>query len=192
MKTLLIGASLLWAAAASGQEFKLGSKVGDFNVLDGKGKTVAFSSLRGETTVVMFVATKCPISNGYNERMDAVYRDYSAKGVKFVFINSNFTEPAQEVEEHRQAHSLTFPVYKDDGSTVADLFGATVTPEAFVIASDGVIKYHGYVDDSLNTARIQNQGLRKALDAVMAHQAPPVAETKAFGCTIKRAKKRST
>jgi len=192
LKLLIAGLSLLLAAALSGQEFKLGSKVGDFTVSDLQGRAVQFSSLRGDTTVVMFVATKCPISNGYNERMDTLYKDYTARGVKFVFINANATEPAQEVEEHRKAHSLTFPVYKDPGNKVADQFGATVTPEAFVIDNQGTIQYHGYIDDSLNTARIQNQGLRKALDSVMAHQAPPVAETKAFGCTIKRAKKPTT
>ena len=91
--------------------------------------------------------------------------------------------------EHRQAHAFAFPVYKDAGNAVADRFGASVTPETFVIGSDGVVRYHGYIDDSLNAARIQNQGLRKALDAVLAGQPVSMGETKAFGCTIKRAKK---
>jgi len=188
MRKALWGATLLLAAAAFGQEFKVGSKVSDFTVFDLKGRPAAFSSLRGATTVVIFIATQCPVSNAYNERMNAVYRDYSAKGVKFVFLNANSTEPPAEVEEHARTHGFLFPVYKDQGNTVADRFGASVTPETFVITADGVIQYHGYIDDSQNPARIQKQGLRSALEAVLASRPVATAETKAFGCTIKRKK----
>jgi peroxiredoxin len=191
MPSVRVGACLLLAAGLFGQEFKLGSKVGDFTLHDLKGGAVPFSSLRGSTTVVVFVATKCPISNGYNERMNAVYRDYSPRGVKFVFVNANSNEPAAEVAEHAASHTLAFPVYKDDGNVVADLFGATVTPETFVMDAHGVLAYHGYIDDSLNAARIQNQGLRKALDAVLAGRAVAAPTTKAFGCTIKKSKRAS-
>ena len=188
MRKALWGAPLLLAAAVFSQEFKVGSKVSDFTVFDLRGQPAAFSSLRGATTVVVFIATQCPVSNAYNERMNAVYRDYSAKGVKFVFINANSTEPPAEVGEHARTHGFLFPVYKDQGNIVADRFGASVTPETFVITADNVIQYHGYIDDSQNPARIQKQGLRNALDAVLANKPVATAETKAFGCTIKRRK----
>jgi hypothetical protein len=149
------------------------------------------ASLRGDVTVVLFVGTKCPISNDYNARMKAVYTDYTARGVKFVFVNSNFNEPLSEVRDHARDHGFPFPVYKDEGSVMANAFGAQVTPEAYVIDKAGIVRYHGYVDDSRNPARIQNQGLRLALDAVLAGAPVSVAVTKAFGCTIKRSRKAS-
>jgi peroxiredoxin len=118
--------------------------------------------------------------------MKAVYNDYAAKGVHFVFINANGTESAAEVAEHAKAHGFPFAVYKDASGAVADRFGAQVTPETFVIDKDSVIRYHGYIDDSANEARVHNQGLRRALDAVLAGKDVPAAQTKAFGCTIKR------
>ncbi len=190
MKPTLLGAALALATLAYGQDFKLGSKVSDFNLTDVKGNTVSYSALKGKLTVVTFVATKCPISNDYNERMKAVYNDYVSRGVKFIFVNSNLSEPAAEVADHAQKNGFAFQVYKDPDNAVADRFGAQVTPEAFVIDSNGVIRYHGYIDDSRNPERIQKQGLRMALDAVMAGRQVEPAETKAFGCTIKRAKKR--
>jgi peroxiredoxin len=191
MKKLLVSALLLWGSAALAEEYKLGSPVGDFQIQDVTGKPVAFSSLRGNTTVVIFMGTKCPISNNYNERMTAVYKDYTAKGVKFVFINANFNEPASEVVEHAKSHALGFPIYKDEGNRVADAFGATVTPETYVLDEGGVMRYHGYIDDAQNVARVQNHGLRNAIDAVMAHQTVAKPETKAFGCTIKRQRRAS-
>ncbi len=190
MKPMLLGAALVLAAVANGQDFKLGSKVSDFTLTDTKGIPVSYATLKGNVTVVTFIATKCPISNAYNERMKSVYQDYSAKGVRFIFINSNSSEPAAEVAEHAQTHGFTFAVYKDPDNAVADRFGAQVTPESFVIDSNGVIRYHGYIDDSRNADRIQKQGLRLALDAVLAGKQVETAETKAFGCTIKRGKKR--
>jgi len=188
MQRLLLGMALSLATLAFGQEFNLGSKVTDFTVRDLKGEAVPFSSLKGDVTVVMFIATKCPVSNAYNERMNVLYKDYAAKGVKFLFLNSNVAELPAEMAEHARTHNFAFPVYKDQDNAVADRFGAQVTPEAFVIDSAGVIRYHGYIDDSQNPARISRQSLRSALDALIAGQQVQTAETKAFGCTIKRRK----
>ncbi len=187
----MLTAALLVTAAAFAQDFKLGSKVTGFTVANLDGKPVDFAALKGDVTVVMFIATQCPISNDYNDRMRALYNDYSAKGVKFIFINANASEPAAEVREHARQHNFPFQVYKDQGNAVADRFDAQVTPEAYVIDSSGTVRYHGYIDDSRNAARIQKQGLRMALDAVMAGKPVETAETKAFGCTIKRGKKAS-
>ncbi len=181
-------AAALSAAVLLGQDFKLGARVGEFTLRDLEGHTVEFSSLRGPVTVVTFIATQCPVSNSYNDRMNAIYKDYSARGVKFVFVNANRTEPAAEVAQHAKAH-LVFPVYKDPDNAAADKFGASVTPEAFVIDSAGVIRYHGSIDDSMEMRRVSVQRLRNALDAVLADQPVAQPETKAFGCSIKRIKK---
>ncbi|MFB3827412.1 MAG: redoxin domain-containing protein [Bryobacteraceae bacterium] len=188
MKRSLLGAALALAGLACGQEFSLGSKVGGFSLQDVKGNAVGYAALKGDVTVLVFVATQCPISNDYNERMNALFKEYSGRGVKFIFVNANSTEPAAEVDAHAKKN-FAFAVYKDAGNAVADRFGAQVTPEAFVMDKDGVIRYHGYIDDSRNAQRITRRGLRDALDAVLEGRPVAAAQTKAFGCTIKRAKK---
>ena len=190
MKRLLVSA-LLFTAISFSQEFRLGSKVGDFSVNDLTGKSVSFSDLKGSTTVVIFISTNCPISNSYNDRMNALYRDYSPKGVHFVFINSNVNEPPDQVREHAKRVGFAFPVYKDQQNKVADMFGAMATPETYVIDSTGTIRYHGYIDDSSAEARVTRQGLRNALDDVLAGKEVDRPETKAFGCTIKRGRQTS-
>ncbi len=185
---LSVGISAYLAVALFGQEYELGSKVGDFGMFDLQGKLVQFSALKGDVTVLLFIATKCPISNDYNERMKAVFTAYAPKGVMFVVINSNYSEPPAEVAAHAARHGFPFKVYKDNNNIVADLFGAQVTPEAFVLDRTGTIRYHGYVDDSRDPANIKVRGLRSALDAVLAGTPVAKAETKAFGCAIKRVK----
>src|ERR1019366_10814640 len=114
-----------------------------------------FSRLRGSTTVVAFISANCPVSNGFNDRMTALFNDYSARGVKFVFINSNANESAAEVAQHRQSAGFPFEVYRDPGNRAADLFGAMATPETYVIDSGGILRYHGYIEDSINEARVK-------------------------------------
>ena len=175
---------LCFAIAAFGQ-------VGNFSLTDLHGGTVSISPGKGEVSVVMFISAVCPVSNSYNIRMNDLYREYSAKGVKFVFINANQNEKPAEVEEHTRRAHFPFAVYADVGNVVADLFGAQSTPEAFVIGGDGAIRYHGRIDDSQNPARVQHHSLRLAIDAVLAGREVAAPETKAFGCTIKRARKTS-
>lgn len=163
-----------------------GSTVPDFDLKSVDGADVRYSQVSGDFTVITFIATMCPVSNGYNDRMKALYSDYAGKGVKFVFINSNNSESAADVKAHAAEHGFSFQVYKDPGNNVADQFGAQVTPEAFLV-KDGKIVYHGRIDDALK-GEVKDHTLRDALNAVLAGKAPGKQGTKAFGCTIKRVK----
>ncbi len=185
-------ASLVFAAAVAGQDSRPGSAVDDFLLTTTGGRTVPYSALRGDVTVIVFLSTECPISNDYNERMKQVYLDYVARGVKFAFVNANRTEPASDVEAHRRSVGFPFPVYQDPDHIAADRFGAAVTPETFVIDRAGVVRYHGPIDDSRNPARVRVRALSEALEAVLAGRAVRRPEIKAFGCTIKRLGKKPT
>jgi hypothetical protein len=118
--------------------------------------------------------------------MASLAREYGAKGVAFVGINSNRQESVEEIAGHAAQHGFTFPVLKDVGNVQADHFGAQVTPEIYVYDPGWVLRYHGRIDDDRSGANVKSQDLRNALDAVLAGQTVPVVETKAFGCTIKR------
>ncbi len=181
----------LMAGALCAQEFKLGSHVPDFQVRDLDGKPIAFSALKGPITVVTFIATQCPVSNSYNQRMTDLYKDYTAKNVKFIFVNANRSEPASEVREHARRVGFPFAVYKDPDNVLADRFDAQVTPESYVIDSAGVLRYHGAIDDNMNESRVHTRTLRAALDALLDGKPVLSTQTKAFGCTIKRVRRAS-
>ena len=145
------------------------------------------NSLKGKNgAVIIFIATRCPVSNGYNDRMEKLAQDYQAKGINVIGINSNSTEPASEVKTHAAEKHLTFAILKDDGNKIADRFGANHTPEAYVIDASGKLVYHGRIDNSQNTANITSNDLREALDAVLAGMPIQKTTSVAFGCSIKR------
>jgi len=184
----LFTAALLCVLGASAAEFPIGSKITQIEVKDGA-KTVAVNPSAADATVLIFVSTQCPISNSYNSRMNALYKDYAGKNVQMVFVNANANESPAEIEQHAKANQFPFTVHKDAANALADKFGATVTPETYVFDKSGVLRYHGYIDDAANAARVQVQGARKAIDAVLAGKPVEMKETRSFGCTIKRVRK---
>jgi peroxiredoxin len=166
-----------------------GSQVKDFTLKDYTGKEHKLSSYKDKAAIVIiFVATRCPVSNAYNERMAKLATEYSAKNVVFLGINSNKQEDAQEVRKHAKENGLNFTILKDPNNVIADAFGATVTPEVFLLSKGLKVAYHGRIDDSQRPAHVKKHDLRKALDEFLAGKAVSETDTKAFGCSIKRVK----
>jgi peroxiredoxin len=188
---VLFAAALAFAAAPpdekAGAPVAVGSVVGDFKLPDASGKEHSLASLKGEKgTVLIFVATQCPVSNAYNARMQKLAQDYRARGVNVVGINSHSTEPASAVKQHASENNLSFTILKDDGNRVADRLGARVTPEAYLLDASGKLVYRGRIDNSRSGDSVSSNDLRDALEAVLAGKAVERAEVNAFGCSIKR------
>ena len=165
----------------------IGTMIDDFKLPDADGAEHSLKALTGKNgAVIIFIATRCPVSNGYNERMEKLAQDYKAKGITVIGINSNVTEPASEVKSHAAEKHLTFTILKDDGNKIADRLGANHTPEAYVVDASGKLVYHGRIDNSQNTANITSNDLRDALDAILAGKPIQKTTSLAFGCSIKR------
>ena len=181
----LLGASLAAHAAAPA----IGAAAPNFTLttLDGKGFSLADSARSHKAVVVMFIATKCPYSNAYNDRMRDMAAAYEKQGVLFVGINSNKSEPADEVGSHAKQHGFAFPIMKDPDNKVADLYDARHTPEIFVVDPQGKLVYHGRIDENYEDAsHVTSPDLKDALNQILSGKAIAKAETKAFGCSIKR------
>jgi len=165
----------------------IGQKIADFELKDFTGKPRSLAGDMGSKGVVLiFVSTRCPVSNAYNERMVELAGKYQAKGFAFLGINANKAETPEEMADHAGKHDWNFPVLKDPGNKIADRFGASVTPEVFLVDSQGVLRYHGRIDDSQDPAGIEHRDLEAALDAILGGEKVPRTEAKAFGCSIKR------
>jgi peroxiredoxin len=167
----------------------IGGPAPDFTLktLDGKDFSLADATKSHKAVVVMFIATKCPYSNAYNDRMREISAAYGKQGVLFVGINSNKTEPLSEVAAHAKDHGLAFPIMKDPDNKVADLYDARHTPEIYVVDPAGRLRYHGRIDENYEDAsHVTSPDLKNALDALLSNRPIAKAETKAFGCTIKR------
>lgn len=165
----------------------IGATIADFTLPDAGGTAHSLASLKGKNgAVLIFIATQCPVSNGYNERMEKLAQDYKAKGISVIGINANSTESASDVKDHAAKNNLTFPILKDEGNKVADALGAMRTPEAYFIDASNKLLYHGRIDNSRDITQVNASELRDAMEATLAGKPVPKTTANAFGCSIKR------
>ncbi len=172
------------AARASG----VGKTVGDYSLPlagDKNAMATVFGDNRQKATAVLFLSAKCPCSNSYNTRIAALARAYASQKVRVVGVYANHDETDTEIAQHARAHGFTFPVLRDDRGLCADHFKASVTPEAFVLDAQHVLRYQGRLDDSREAAEAKTHELTDALEAVAANKPAP-ASLAAFGCGIVR------
>ena len=176
-----------YKATAAKSEIAIGDTLEDFKLVDVNGKEQSFNNLKGKNgAIIVFLSIQCPVVRGYNERINKLAEDYQAKGINFIGINSNSTETPEEIKSHAAEH-YKFPVLIDKGNVIADKLNATATPEMYFFDAKNTLIYHGAIDNDRSGNNVSANFLRVALDENLAGKPVTKAETKAFGCTIKRA-----
>jgi peroxiredoxin len=189
--TLFVGVISAASAQKKEEKVKLDAVVKDFTLKDAAGTSHAFYELSKEkpATVVLFLATQCPIATDYAERIVALVKAYDEKNVQFIGINSNKQENINEISEYSEKHGFEFPVLKDPENNIADYFGARRTPEVFLLDAARVLRYVGAIDNSPKEPT--KHYLQNALDLMIAGKDIPKEskKTRAVGCTIKRVRK---
>jgi peroxiredoxin len=178
--------------ALANSSLSIGQSAPDFNLPDLRGQSHTLKEQRGKITVIAFLSVQCPISNAYNERIRALAEDYAKQGVAFLAINSSAPESIADIKAHALQHNFAFPILKDTGNKVADAYGAERTPEIFVVDAQGVLRYHGRIDNSQDLRRVKRNDLREALNELLAGKPVSVSEAKAMGCVIKRVQAATT
>ena len=104
--------------------FPIGKKIDNFTLTDVSGAKRSLDDLKGKNgTVIVFVSAQCPVVKMYNERIVKLAKDYEAKGIAFVGINSNATESLEWAKSHAE-ENYKFPVLIDKGNVLADQLGA--------------------------------------------------------------------
>jgi peroxiredoxin len=187
----LIGLAGLIAGTVVAQDFPavppVGSKMPGLTLATLSGEATTLAANTGKNGIlVIFISVQCPVSNAYNERMEALAQQWNARGFNVVGVNANRTESPDAITAHAREHGFTFTILKDNDNKLADALGASFTPETYLFDSSGTLRYHGRIDDSKDASAISKRDLTDALSALSSGKAIAVTDTKAFGCTIKR------
>jgi peroxiredoxin len=132
----------------------------------------------------------CPYVLAWEGRINALQREYADRGVRVVAISSNDVEayPADSFErmiEHAREAEYAFDYLYDESQEVARALGSERTPECFVYDAERRLVYHGAVDDNREESEVTTHYLRDAIEAALADDEPPVADTPPVGCTVK-------
>lgn len=138
--------------------------------------------------VVCFLGAECPLANLYAPRLNGLATEFNDRGVRFVGINSNLQDSMQDLAAYVKKHDLVFPMVKDYDRAAALGFGASRTPEVFVVDGSGVIRYRGRIDDQyrpgLLRPKLERQDLRLAVEQLLSGERVAIPRTEATGCLI--------
>lgn len=156
------------------------------------GKTHSLADLKDhKLALVVFTCNSCPVAADYEDRILGFARQHAAD-VAVVAINVNRIpeDRLDKMKERAEQKGYPFPYLYDETQKIAKDYGATFTPEFFLLGPDRKVVYMGGMDDNSNPAEVQHRYLEAAVAAALAGQKPATAETVARGCRIRYARER--
>lgn len=161
--------------------------------VDGKEHSLADLKEK-QAVVVVFTCNSCPYAVDYEDRLVAFAKKYAGAGgkVALVAIGVNAVDedrlPAMKVRA--EAKSFNFPYLYDATQKIALDYGASVTPEFFVLNQERKVVYMGAMDDNTDATKAKVNYVEAAVDAVLNGKSPEVKETNGIGCQVRWEKRR--
>jgi peroxiredoxin len=185
----LLGLSALQLLAAAPQ---IGAEAPAFTLQDQTGKSVSLSDYTGKIVVLEWFNENCPFVQRHYKAGDIseTANKYAADGVVWLAINSTHDNTNTSNKAADMQWSMNRPILNDASGTVGHAYGATNTPEIFIINKDGKIAYEGAIDNDPQGDKSEGKVNypAKALDELLAGKTVSEPETKAYGCTVHYAK----
>jgi hypothetical protein len=175
MRRLAAGLALLVASCTRGSATDL-----DGNAVD------PFTG-DAPVTVLVFVATTCPVSNRYAPELRRIHDDFAPRGVRMYLVYPDKEEPSA-IRDHLREHAFGAEALRDPAHVLVKRANVSVTPEAAVFHG-GAEVYHGRIDDrqvDLGVARAEasRHDLRDAIESALAGKAADETYAPAVGCSI--------
>jgi len=151
-------------AARKGEEGR--RSVADASVLNEKGKSIRLSALKkeGEILVLVFVASTCPVTHLYWDRIKGVWYNYRDRNVAMTLVGGNSDDSADKIRETLEERDLELSLVWDEKHALARALGVEFTPEVVVIGKNWEVLYRGRMDDSW---RMEGRARQRYLDAAV-------------------------
>ena len=171
----------------------LGTRAPEFSLPDTTGKLVSLADYpKAQALLIAFICNHCPFVKHVQAGFAKLARDYQAKDVAVIAINSNDVvthpddSPANMAVEAKAA-GYTFPYLFDETQAVAKAYRAACTPDFYVFDKFKKLIYRGHMDGARAGIEVAVTGvdLRAALDAALAGKRAPDKQRASMGCNIK-------
>lgn len=182
-------------AQRSTSGYTLGDVVTSFALTNVDNRTISlgeYTSQKG--VIVVFTSNHCPFSKAYEDRILALDRKFGPQGYPVIAILSSDAALYEEdsfdrMQVRARTKNYTFPYLLDASQGVTKAFGATRTPQVYVLKRTGerfTVEYIGSVDDSpQDAAHVQRSYADEAVTSLLAGRPIVTPLTKAIGCAIK-------
>jgi len=173
----------------------LGTRLPSFSLPDFDGRTVSTDDFAAAPALlVAFICGHCPFVTHIRKGFAAFAREYQARGLAIVAVNSNdidaFPEDGPDGMRDEAADAgYVFPYLFDETQGVAKQFRAACTPDLYLFDQDRALVYRGRFDESRPRTNppmpVTGRDIRAAVDAVLSGHTVPQDQKGSVGCNIK-------
>ncbi|GAX34513.1 thioredoxin family protein [Nodularia sp. NIES-3585] len=139
---------------------------------------------------VIAMCNHCPYVNLYLERLKNIQAEFAQNGFTLIGMNGSsatqhLTESFDQMKAFAENHQLNFPYLWDSTQDVTRSFGASTTPMAFLVDSNGIVRYKGQIDNHpQETSSVGEDYLRNAIASLFNDQAIDLPETEPVGTSL--------
>jgi thiol-disulfide isomerase/thioredoxin len=194
----LAGLALIAAPVLAGQFNKVisvGDKAPVFSgipaAMGDTDASLTLNDLKEDVVVLVFLANHCPVVTAYEDRVIDFANDYKGKSVKVIAVAVNDIDQDRlpGIKQRIKDKGYNFVYGYDESQKIGKAYGATNTPQFFVLDKGRTIRYTGAMDDNQTATKVTKQYLRDAVDALLKGESVEVSETRPQGCGIQYTKK---
>lgn len=192
---VLVASLTVQAQTPVAKSYAVGDAVAEFQVRNITNQFVNLADYTAQKgVVVVFMANHCPFSKAYEDRLMVIHNRFATQGYPVLAVQASdvtvYPEDAYEVVQSRsRERGFPFPYTIDENQLVARAFGATRTPQVFVLTRTGgkfVVQYMGAIDDNpQDAAGVQKHYLNDALVSLTTGRVIQINTTRPIGCAVK-------
>jgi peroxiredoxin len=174
--------------------YKIGDSIQDFSLMNINDTMVSLADYEdAKGFIIVFTCNTCPYSIANEDRIIALDKKYKTQGFPVIAINPNdpVVVPDDSFEKMKvrvQEKGFTFPYLLDIGQKIYPKFGATKTPEVYIVTQNDLkVQYIGAIDNSSRDAtKVTEKYVENAVAALLAGKKIEKTKTSAIGCSIKK------
>lgn len=176
---------------------RLGEKAPEFRLRDIDGEVRSLADYRGSFVVLEWFNPECPFmrkhyDSGSMQQLQGLY-----SGQDMVWLTIDSSAPGRQgyltsAEAHevlaREGAKPTAMILDPDG-TLGRLYGAKTTPHMFIIDPEGMLIYHGAIDDTPSTSPgdvgTAINYVQATFDQALAGEPVSTPASQPYGCSVK-------
>ena len=199
MKTIfslfLLFSTVAFSPIIDDKGYAIGDVATDFKLENIDGNFVSLSDFKqAKGFIVVFTCNTCPYAVAYEDRIEALNKEYAPKGYPVIAImpNNVQSKPGDSMtamQKRAKEKGFTFPYLIDADQSIYPQYGATKTPHVYILESTDkgpVVQYIGAIDDNYkDAALVKTKYVENAVNALLEGVTFETHKTKAIGCSIK-------
>ncbi len=191
---VLLAYLVLTMSATTPKGYTLGDIAKDFSLKSVNGDIVSLSDYKdAKGVIVIFTCNHCPFAQLYEQRIIQLHKKFAPLGFPVVAINPNSPlmvaeDSFEKMQELAKSKHYPFAYLFDEEQTVYPLFGATRTPQVFILDENRAVRYIGGIDSNAEAPDSSTiPWAENAVNALLRGESPDPLRTKSVGCTVKKA-----